>query len=191
MPPRSKSKKDPHPNPKSTANNNNNVKNNIPSTNNTSNKINWPPLRPLVPSTDLFLTPLLHDQIYLIPNFFTANLCKTYLSFLASLPLTTTPGRPKKDEAVRVNDRFQIEDAVFAEMLWSSTALRELVLTGRMEDDDYDADKEEKQRSVKEMWGGEPLGLNSNIRVYRYKMGQFFAQHCESLLTLGKYGLKV
>lgn len=174
MPPKSKSKKDPQPNPKSTANSNGNN-----NTSNGNNTINWPPLRPLVPAADLSLIPLLHDQIYLIPNYFTANLCKTYVSFLASLPLITTPGKPKKDEAVRVNDRFQIQDDVFAEMLWSSTALRELVLTGRMEDDDYYQDEGEKRRSVKEMWGGEPLGLNSNIRVYRYKTGQFFAQHCE------------
>jgi hypothetical protein len=29
------------------------------------------------------------------------------------------------------------------------------------------------------MWGGEVIGLNPNIRVYRYKKGQFFDQHCE------------
>ncbi|KAF4152392.1 hypothetical protein CNMCM6936_002059 [Aspergillus lentulus] len=29
----------------------------------------------------------------------------------------------------------------------------------------------------REIWGGEPLGLNANIRIYRYSKGQFFAQH--------------
>jgi hypothetical protein len=38
-------------------------------------------------------------------------------------------GRFGKDEALRVNDRFQIDDARFAEMLWSTTALKELVTT--------------------------------------------------------------
>lgn len=58
-----------------------------------------------------------------------------------------------------------------------------------MEDDDYDQDEGEKRRNVKEMWGGEPLGLNSNIRVYRYKTGQFFAQHCEySLVSQERVG---
>lgn len=159
---------------------------------------NWPPLRPLLPSTDLHLTPLVHDQIYLIRNFLPASLCKTYASFLSALPLTTTPGRPKKDEAVRVNDRFQVEDARFAENLWGGTALRELVMERFDEDEDADGYGEEvgseeeqegkeedeaeqaKAHKLRETWGGQPLGLNPNIRIYRYSKGQFFAQHCMS-----------
>jgi hypothetical protein len=63
-----------------------------------------------------------------ITNFWTATLCKNYVSFLSSLPLTTTPGKPKKGDAVRVNDRFQVDDPAFAERLWSGTALKNLVL---------------------------------------------------------------
>ncbi|KAH1660635.1 hypothetical protein KXX65_003979 [Aspergillus fumigatus] len=136
-------------------------------------KPNWPPLRPLIPSSNLSLESLLHDQIYLIRNFLPSSLCKTYAFFLASLPLTTTPSKPKKGEAVRVNDRFQIQDADFAERLWSGTALRELVSGAVDEDQDGDG----QPRSNREIWGGEPLGLNANIRVYRYSRGQFFAQH--------------
>lgn len=151
---------------------------------------NWPPLRPLLPAADLSLETLVPDQIYLIRNFLPASLCKTYASFLASLPLTTTAGKPKKDEAVRVNDRFQVEDARFAEMLWSGTAMKELATTrfGEDEHDEYDEDTtpsspEELARRAREVWGGEPLGLNPNIRIYRYSAGQFFAQHCASLST--------
>ncbi|KAL4810402.1 hypothetical protein BDV18DRAFT_57092 [Aspergillus unguis] len=140
---------------------------------------NWPPLRPLVPASDLYLDPLLPDQIYILRNFLPASLCKTYVSFLASLPLTTTPGKPKKGDAVRVNDRFQIEDAAFAERLWSETALRGLVLEPPEEEDEQG-----QQRSTKEIWGGDPLGLNGNIRVYRYSPGQFFAQHYDDSNTL-------
>jgi hypothetical protein len=146
---------------------------------------NWPPLRPLLPAADLSLETLVPDQIYLIRNFLPASLCRTYASFLASLPLTTTPGKPKKDEAVRVNDRFQVEDARFAEMLWSGTAMKELATTrfGEDEYDEYDKNAtppscEELARRAREVWGGEPLGLNPNIRIYRYSAGQFFAQHC-------------
>ncbi|KAH3282851.1 hypothetical protein KXW56_008563 [Aspergillus fumigatus] len=140
-------------------------------------KPNWPPLRPLIPSSNLSLESLLHDQIYLIRNFLPSSLCKTYAFFLASLPLTTTPSKPKKGEAVRVNDRFQIQDADFAERLWSGTALRELVSGAVDEDQDGDG----QPRSNREIWGGEPLGLNANIRVYRYSRGQFFAQHRETV----------
>ncbi|KAL4820801.1 hypothetical protein BDW67DRAFT_72446 [Aspergillus spinulosporus] len=145
---------------------------------------NWPPLRPLVPSSDLYLDPLLPDQIYLIRNFLPASLCKTYVSFLASLPLTTTPGKPRKGDAVRVNDRFQIQDARFAENLWRGTALKELVTNPDPVDEGEGENVSGGGRSMKEIWGGEPLGLNANIRVYRYSPGQFFAQHYDDSNTL-------
>lgn len=146
-------------------------------------KPNWPPLRPLLPAADLALTCLLPDQIYLINNFLTSTLCKTYVSFFSSLPLTTTPGKPKRGDAVRVNDRFQIEDRRFAEALWEATALRELVLDfeeeeEEEEDEDGGNGERKRTRTMKEIWGGEPLGLNPNIRIYRYSRGQFFARHC-------------
>ena len=148
---------------------------------------NWPPLRPLLPAAELSLTPLVPDQIYLIRNFLPGSLCKSYVSFLASLPLTTTPGKPKKDEAVRVNDRFQVQDARFAETLWSGTAMKELVTTQFAEEDE-EAHNGETEKTLppaelagkaRQIWGGEPLGLNPNIRIYRYSAGQFFAQHCK------------
>ncbi|KAL4928434.1 uncharacterized protein BDV17DRAFT_96589 [Aspergillus undulatus] len=146
---------------------------------------NWPPLRPIIPSSDLHLDPLLPDQIYLIRNFLPTSLCKTYISFLASLPLTTTSEKPKKGDAVRVNDRFQIQDAAFAENLWRGTALRELVTNPAGEEEEAEGGEEGSvQRSMKEIWGGEPLGLNAKIRVYRYSPGQFFAQHYDDSNTL-------
>ncbi|EKV05828.1 hypothetical protein PDIG_80250 [Penicillium digitatum PHI26] len=153
-----------------------------------STTTNWPPLRPLLPAADLTLTPLLPGQIYIIRNFLSGTLCKTYISFLASLPLTTTPGTPKKDEALRVNDRFQVDDARFAEMLWSTTALKELVTT-RFEEDEYEDDQDTENDGVlaeraRQLWGGEPLGLNPNIRIYRYSAGQFFGQHCKKHFVL-------
>ncbi|OKL59201.1 hypothetical protein UA08_05587 [Talaromyces atroroseus] len=147
---------------------------------------NWPPLRPLVPASDLYIEPLLKDQVYLIRNFFTANLCKSYISFLSSpstttgINLTTTPLKPKsRDDAVRVNDRFQVQDAAFAEMLWSSTSLKEIVCERRGVDGDYDDQEKDDREENARIWGGTPLGLNPNIRIYRYTPGQFFAQHWE------------
>lgn len=124
---------------------------------------NWPAFTPLVPESDLVLEEVLPGQIVTIPNFWTATLCKNYVSFLSSLPLTTTPGKPKKGDAVRVNDRYQIDDPAFAERLWSQTALESLV-----------TDTQQKH-----LWGGEVIGLNPNIRIYRYSKGQFFDQHCQ------------
>lgn len=134
---------------------------------------NWPALRPLPPTSDLCLTPILPSQIYIIRNLFSSALCKTYVSFLASLPLVTTPGRPKKDEALRVNDRFQVDDACFAELLWSGTGLKELICKSASRNRN-----EDEREGEKVDWDGEVLGLNPNIRVYRYTKGQFFGQHC-------------
>lgn len=122
---------------------------------------NWPPLTPLIPAENLYVETCLEDQILIIRNLFTSKLCKDYVSFLSSLPLATTPGKPKRGEAVRVNDRFQIEDSLFAQQLWQKTPLQHLV---SMYED-------------QSVWDGEVLGLNPNIRIYRYRPGQFFDQH--------------
>lgn len=132
---------------------------------------NWPPLKPLIPTSDLHLETLLKDQIVIIRNFLTSTLCKNYVSFLSSLPLVTTPGQPKKGDAVRVNDRFQVDDAAFAEQLWKTAGLRDLLTT-------VDTGTAESQQDLKQLWGGEVCGLNPRIRIYRYSKGQFFAQHC-------------
>ncbi|KAK1822057.1 hypothetical protein LTR12_003581 [Friedmanniomyces endolithicus] len=131
----------------------------------------WPPMQPLVAPSDLTLTALLPDQVLTISRFWTTALCKSYAAFLSTLPLVTTPGAPKKGHAVRVNDRYQVEDSAFAERLWSGTALRELVEHPKFDDRELSAEE------TKQLWGGEVLGLNSNIRIYRYSKGQFFDQH--------------
>lgn len=122
---------------------------------------NWPALSPIIPAEHLFIETVAADQILIIRNLFTSNLCKTFVSFLSSLPLTTTPGRPKRGEATRVNDRFQIEDPLFATTLWEQSGLRHLVTS--FEDEGT--------------FSGKVLGLNPNIRVYRYRPGQFFDKH--------------
>ncbi|TFB03582.1 hypothetical protein CCMA1212_004708 [Trichoderma ghanense] len=107
----------------------------------------WPPFKPPLPVVELY--PELHPatpNIVLLSSFFPRSLCRDYVAFLKTLPLQTTPSRPKKGEAVRVNDRFQIDDPV----------------------------------------GGQPVGLNPNIRIYRYSKGQYFDCHYDdsNYLTL-------
>lgn len=132
----------------------------------------WPSLASATPALDLELTPLLPDQILTVSGFWPTKLCAKYVDFLSALPLATTPGKPKRGDAVRVNDRFQIDDPGFAKRLWRDTALKELVEGASINGEVLD---ESKRR---ELWGGDVLGLNSNIRIYRYNKGQFFAQHC-------------
>ncbi|KAL8937063.1 MAG: hypothetical protein Q9216_004612 [Gyalolechia sp. 2 TL-2023] len=137
----------------------------------------WPPLKPLVPSSNLRLETLLEDQIIVIRNFFTSSLCKNYVSFLSSLPLVTTPGQPKKGDAVRVNDRFQVDDAAFAEQLWETAGLRDLLTRGEIEDAGH-------QQDPTTLWVGQVCGLNPRIRIYRYSRGQFFSQHSTLVFNL-------
>ncbi|KAJ3995155.1 hypothetical protein F5050DRAFT_1829941 [Lentinula boryana] len=134
---------------------------------------NWPPFKSPVSRSPLSLKEILPNQIVTIPNFWPSSLCKTYVSFLAGLPLVTTPGKPKKGEAVRVNDRFQIQDASFAKRLWEETGLKDVVMGNVQADDGLQLNEEIRTQ----LWGGEVVGLNSNIRIYRYSKGQFFDQH--------------
>ncbi|KAI1328690.1 hypothetical protein F5Y16DRAFT_147465 [Xylariaceae sp. FL0255] len=125
---------------------------------------NWPAFKPKLPVIPLVLdspVPAFQDQILVIRGFWPKSLCRDFVAFLDRLPLTTTPGQPRRGDALRVNDRFQIEDPSFAQRLWLQTGLKELIT----------------KRSVQHLWGGEVIGLNPNIRVYRYSQGQFFDCH--------------
>ena len=135
----------------------------------------WPALQPLVPTSDLALETVLEDQIVAIRNLFTSSLCKSYVSFLSTLPLTTTPGQPKKGDAVRVNDRIQFDNNAFAEQLWTITGLKDLIMGTVSYEDEAGTNSEELEK----LWGGEVCGLNPRIRIYRYGKGQFFDQHCK------------
>lgn len=127
----------------------------------------WPPFRPALPVTSLSLTapvPSLEDRILVIRNFFPKSLCRDYVAFLRTLPLVTTPGRPRRGEAVRVNDRYQVNDFHFSQRLWLETGLKDTIL----------------DQEFQNLWGGGAVvGLNPNIRVYRYSKGQYFDTHCE------------
>jgi hypothetical protein len=118
---------------------------------------NWPALKPLVPTSSLSLTTLVPFQIVVIRNFWTSTLCKNYVSFLKTLPLVTTPGKPKKGEALRVNDRFSVEDWGFAERLWRDGGLEELLKGGRDvyaggEDGDREQDCDWDRDGLRKLW---------------------------------------
>lgn len=105
----------------------------------------WPAFKPLLPASDLSLESVSESQILVIRNFWTSTLCKNYVTFLKTLPLVTTPGKPKRGEALRVNDRFQIDDPVFANRLWMETGLRELICGGEEEEAEDDSMSQEER----------------------------------------------
>ncbi len=87
----------------------------------------WPKFKPPLPVVDLLAEPhpRSRDKIVTVAGFFPRRLCRDYVAFLATLALQTTPGTPKRGDAVRVNDRFQVHDGAFATALWERTGLRE------------------------------------------------------------------
>lgn len=110
---------------------------------------NWPAFKPLLPVSDLALSTVVDSQIVVVRNFWTSTLCKDYVAFLKSLPLVTTPGIPKRGDAVRVNDRFQINDEAFANRLWLETGFKELVC-GSEEDSNEEQGYEHEEGMSKE-----------------------------------------
>lgn len=64
---------------------------------------------------------------------------------MKTLPLTTTPGKPKKGDALRFNDRFQVNDERFANRLWEETGLRELVLGENEEEGEGMSENERRE----------------------------------------------
>ncbi|KAK1758517.1 putative prolyl 4-hydroxylase 4 [Echria macrotheca] len=134
----------------------------------------WPPFKPQLPVTDLVPETLVPDKVIVYRSFFPRSLCRDYVSYLRDLPLTLTPGKPKRGDALRVNDRYQVDDPAFAERLWNKTGLKDAVL----------------QPDLTHLWGGEVVGLNSNIRVYRYQKGHFFDAHYDdsNVVTVKRTG---
>lgn len=64
----------------------------------------------------------------------------------------TTPGKPKKGEALRVNDRFSVEDWDFAERLWRDGGLEELLKDGGDAHAGEDGYREQDRDRLKKLW---------------------------------------
>ena len=126
--------------------------------------IDWPALVP-TQGKPIQLIP----GLIIIDNFFSKATLKRWTVFLndSNTPIQLQSSPPAKSgEALRTNSRFAIEDANFAQSLWTDTALRELVM--------------EDERFKSKFKGRKPVGLNSNIRIYRYDKGNQFKSETPS-----------
>ncbi|ORE04096.1 hypothetical protein BCV72DRAFT_20393 [Rhizopus microsporus var. microsporus] len=122
------------------------------------NNIRSSPFPRLSTKNYLELEELEPEQIYVIPNFLNAKECESVITYFTKHlpPKENTSTRPKKGEAFRNNDRQAMEDAQVATELWK---LLEPIV-------------QEPLRVNKR-----PIGLNSNIRIYRYRKGHSFGPH--------------
>ncbi|ORY07592.1 hypothetical protein K493DRAFT_310135 [Basidiobolus meristosporus CBS 931.73] len=117
----------------------------------------WPRLSA---KKSLKLEELMSSQIYVIDHFFTEKECREIIAF-SEETLKFEPAVkgliPKKGEAFRDNDRFSIKDASFAQYLWDS-GIKELCQSWTV-------------------GAKTAVGLNDNIRLYKYHPGQKFDPH--------------
>lgn len=112
----------------------------------------------LVVKQDLSVTELEPNQIYLIHNFFTSKECESLIHhFNACLSLRPVPAIPKPGEAFRSNDRESVQDTAIAQRIWDLGIKKACLETPGI-----------SEASLPR----KPVGLNSNIRIYRYREGQ-------------------
>ncbi len=73
---------------------------------------------------------------------------------------------PPIQKAFRDNERVSVQDEAFAQHLWQASGLQRHFAT-------WPSD------------GGRPVGLNPNIRIYRYGTGQRFGKHIDESCETG------
>lgn len=124
----------------------------------------------------LFFKPtaecLIEDQIVVINKFFSTELCNELIRSFDTLQLETTPLIKSKDYAARVNDRVSMENLDAAQGLWDY--LHQVLLQ-----DDFD---ENIVRNTFE----NAIGLNPQLRIYRYQKGHYFGKHYDESVKTPK-----
>lgn len=110
---------------------------------------------------------IINDQIIIIKNFFNKDLCNELIkSFETQLNMETTPLIKSKEYAARFNDRLSMNDLLSANILWQY--LQKILLDNPYNDEDLNEINQIFQDAV---------GLNPQLRVYRYTRGHHFGKH--------------
>ncbi|XXG67282.1 hypothetical protein AAC387_Pa06g0666 [Persea americana] len=124
----------------------------------------WPAIKP---KPDLQITPLKDTHLFTVQNFFTAAESKAFIETTESIGFVHQGSLgPTKGEAFRDNDRISLDDPVLAETIWESGLKRlfaDIKIRGKV-----------------------AVGLNPNIRFYRYMVGQKFGRHIDESVDLGE-----
>lgn len=104
--------------------------------------------------------------LFTVPNVLSAPECEAFIQYAEVLGFTHQGSLgPAKGEAFRDQDRISVKDSILAENLWRS-GLCEVF-------------------SDIKVRGKTAIGLNPNIRFYRYKVGQRFGPHVDASVNLG------
>ncbi|XP_073525397.1 uncharacterized protein [Phyllobates terribilis] len=125
-------------------------------------EIVWPVIKP---KRNLQFTRLKSNDLFVVQNFLTSAESKALIKAAESRGFTHQGSLgPAKGEAYRDNDRISVTDPVLAQTIWESglsTLFNDIKIRGRP-----------------------AIGLNPNIRLYRYKVGQRFGRHIDESVEL-------
>ncbi|GAB2227746.1 hypothetical protein Droror1_Dr00009573 [Drosera rotundifolia] len=120
----------------------------------------------LVTCSELGSELIIYCGEFQVQNFFTSSESKAFVKAAESLGFVHQGSLgPAKGEAFRDNDRISVNDPVLAASVWES-GLNKLF-------------------SDIKIRGKVAVGLNPNIRFYRYKVGQRFGRHVDESVNLG------
>ncbi|KAI3403728.2 NIC96 [Candida oxycetoniae] len=109
-----------------------------------------------------------YDQIVVIRNFFNKGFCDELIRlFETRVKLETTPKVKSKEYAARYNDRASLIDLDAADVLWRY--MQRVLLTN-----EYSS--EPQSEAIAKMFH-DAIGLNPQLRIYRYLQGHHFGKH--------------
>ncbi|KAJ1674546.1 hypothetical protein EV182_003066 [Spiromyces aspiralis] len=112
----------------------------------------------------LAMQELVSGHVFIINNFLTPQECHSLIRYAeTNLGFPPVPAKvvPKRGEAFRNNSRISVSDPQYAEHMWSESGLGHLL----------------KECGWATLDDRMPVGLNDNIRLYRYGPGQRFGRH--------------
>ncbi|KAI4347483.1 hypothetical protein L6164_008293 [Bauhinia variegata] len=119
------------------------------------------------PKKNLQITRLKDDHLFTVQKFFTSAESKAFIKAAEAIGFLHQGSLgPTKGEAYRDNDRVSVNDPVLANAVWESGL--------------------SKLFSDIKIRGKVAVGLNANIRLYRYKVGQRFGRHIDESVDLGQ-----
>ncbi|CAL2243607.1 unnamed protein product [Prunus armeniaca] len=123
----------------------------------------WPTIKT---KANLQITCLKDTHLFTVQNFLTSAESKAFVKAAESIGFFHQGSLgPTKGEAYRDNDRISVNDPVLADTIWESGL--------------------DKLFSDIKIRGKAAVGLNPNIRFYRYKVGQRFGRHIDESNDLG------
>ncbi|CAI0404092.1 unnamed protein product [Linum tenue] len=124
---------------------------------------NWPAIKS---KKNLQITRLKDSDLFTVPEFLSATESKAFIRAAESIGFVHQGSLgPTMGEAYRDNDRISVNDPVLASTLWDSGL--------------------SKLFSDIKIRGKVAVGLNPNIRFYRYKVGQRFGRHIDESADIG------